>query len=394
MTLWKVLAVVLAWNALCWSVVGALVAPVVTGGLATVAGVAALTLLPLVAIARSIGSGRYPSAAMRLVVFRFFWYAQLLLPLVAIAGLLGALAGLIAGAPGAFGRAAMAAIAIVYLVLIVWGYAGSRRLRIRHLELPFGDLPDGLHGLSITQLSDLHVGPHTPKRHLARIGEAVRRAAADIIVVTGDQVDDYARDVEHFGAAFADLAAPLGVYVIAGNHDVYAGWTEVRRGLEQLGYTVLVNDAVRIERDGASFWLAGTGDPAGRDWPRGGGEQAAPDIERTLRDVPRDAFTIALAHNPALWPRLADEGVELTLSGHTHYGQFAIPRLGWSLASPFLEHAMEMHRRGRSTLYINPGTNFWGIPFRIGTPPEVTVIRLVRSTGNPDLDRPTPLARE
>ena len=73
--------------------------------------------------------------------------------------------------------------------------------------------------------------------------------------------------------------------------------------------------------------------------------------------------------------------MELTLSGHTHYGQLVIPWLKWSLASPFLEHAMGEHRSGRSHLYINPGTNYWGIPFRIGTSPEVTVLTLRRSEG-------------
>jgi predicted MPP superfamily phosphohydrolase len=85
---------------------------------------------------------------------------------------------------------------------------------------------------------------------------------------------------------------------------------------------------------------------------------------------------VALAHNPALWPGLAERGVELTLSGHTHYGQLAIPRLGWSVASLFLEHAMGIYRSGRALLYINPGTNFWGVPLRIGTPPEVTVVTI------------------
>ena len=87
---------------------------------------------------------------------------------------------------------------------------------------------------------------------------------------------------------------------------------------------------------------------------------------------------IALAHNPSLWPELARRGVALTLSGHTHWGQFAIPFLGWSLASPFLEFAMGVHREGKSLLYIHPGTNFWGIPFRLGTPPEVALITLQR----------------
>src|SRR4029079_18653797 len=85
-----------------------------------------------------------------------------------------------------------------------------------------------------------------------------------------------------------------------------------------------------------------------------------------------------LAHNPALWPALAARGVALTLSGHTHWGQFALPRLGWSLASPFLRHAMGAHHEREALLYINPGTGYWGIPFRLGALPEVTLVTLRR----------------
>jgi predicted MPP superfamily phosphohydrolase len=99
-------------------------------------------------------------------------------------------------------------------------------------------------------------------------------------------------------------------------------------------------------------------------------------MERALAAVHQGEFSVVLAHNPALWSELARRGADLTLSGHTHHGQLAIPRLGWSVASLFFEHAMDVYREGRSVLYINPGTNFWGIPFRIGALPEVTVITL------------------
>jgi predicted MPP superfamily phosphohydrolase len=92
--------------------------------------------------------------------------------------------------------------------------------------------------------------------------------------------------------------------------------------------------------------------------------------------VPHGATVIAFAHNPALWPSLARRGVALTLSGHTHYGQLALPGLGWSLASPFLEHAMGAHQLEDALLYISPGTGYWGIPFRLGAPPEVTLVTL------------------
>jgi hypothetical protein len=126
------------------------------------------------------------------------------------------------------------------------------------------------------------------------------------------------------------------------------------------------------------LWIAGIGDPAAAAPPAYREAAGAPDIERTLAAVPAGAFTLVLAHNPALWPALAARGASLTLSGHTHYGQVALPRLGWSLASIFLEHAMGAHRRGPALLYINPGTNFWGLPVRIGALHEVTVVTLRR----------------
>jgi uncharacterized protein len=278
------------------------------------------------------------------------------------------------------GRWAAGGTAVILVLAALWGYAGTRRLVVRPLDVSFPDLPRGLEGMRIVQLSDLHVGPHTSRRHLARIVEAVRGAHPDLIALTGDQVDDYARDVEPLGRALGGLNAPLGVVAIAGNHDVYAGWQPVRRGMEGLGWRVLVNEAVPLERDGARFWLAGTGDPAAG---RPGDSPVAPDVARTLAAVPPGAFTIALAHNPALWPQLAERGVGLTLSGHTHHGQLSIPRLRWSVASVFLELAMGAYRRGNSVLYINPGTNFWGIPFRIGALPEVTVVTLHRSPAVP-----------
>jgi hypothetical protein len=94
--------------------------------------------------------------------------------------------------------------------------------------------------------------------------------------------------------------------------------------------------------------------------------------------VPSDTTVIALAHNPALWPALAKHGVALTLSGHTHWGQFALPHLDWSLASPFLDLAMGAHIERDSALYISPGTGYWGIPFRLGASPEVTLVTLRR----------------
>ena len=373
---WRFLTILFVWTAACWLVIGGLLHGLLPGGWLTVLGAAVLSTSLLLARFGNLGGAAYPSALRRLWLYRPFWYIQLFVPVLALAGLAGSLTGLPFGASGPVGRWALGIAAAGMGGLALLGYAGTRRLVVRHLDAHVDQLPAGLDGMRIAQISDLHVGPHTSRRHLARIAAAVRDAQPDLIAVTGDQVDDYARDVEPFAAAFGELSAPLGVFAIPGNHDVYAGWPEVHRGLEAMGMTVLVNRAVPLERNGARFWVAGTGDPAGRR-----GSAVAPDIDRTLAAVPPEDFTLALAHNPALWPALAERGVDLTLSGHTHHGQLSLPWLGWSLASLFLEHAMGAHRRGGSQLYINPGTNYWGIPFRIGALPEVTVLTLRRSQG-------------
>ena len=365
----RVLKVGLLWTALWWSIVGLLIGPVLPGFGLPVLAAALLAVSPLLLL----GRGVYPSARLRLLVLRPFWYVQLGVPIAALGGAAGVLGGALVGEPVAGGRRMLLLAAAAFVLLAAAGFVGSRRLRVRRLAARIADLPPALEGMRIVQVSDLHVGPHTSRRHLTRVRAAIDAARPELIAITGDQVDDHAADVEHFAAAFGGLSAPLGVFAVPGNHDVYAGWGGVRAGLEAIGLTVLVNQAVEITRAGERFFVAGTGDPAGRMWPGGG---AAPDIARTLDRVPAGAFVLVLAHNPALWPQLAGRGVPLTLSGHTHHGQFSIPHLGWSLASVFLEHAMGAHRRGASLLYINPGTNYWGLPLRIGALPEVTVLTL------------------
>jgi predicted MPP superfamily phosphohydrolase len=373
------LTAVLLLTALTWTIVGVFVHDLLPGGWGAWSLAWALSVVvPLGVAVSTIASGRYPSAWMRLLLFRVFWYVQLTMLLLALASGSTALVGLLFGVGLETGRLAVQIGAAALVAVGMWGYVGSRRLVVRHIELAPQNLPRGLHGLRIVQLSDLHVGPHTSRAQLARIAKATREAGAHVIAYTGDQVDDHPADIDHFAAAFSDLSAPLGVYAIPGNHDVYAGWGQVRARLEALGIRVLVNDAVELAHNGAVLWLAGTGDPAGRQVTRGG-ESGAPDIQRTLRDVPPGAFCIALAHNPALFPALAERKVDLVLSGHTHHGQFSIPARGWSLASVFLEYAMGSYERNGSLLYVSPGTNYWGIPFRIGALPEVTVLTLVSS---------------
>jgi uncharacterized protein len=359
----------LVYYILCWSTIAILV----PGQRWWVLAVAVATTSPIVLFYRRRGWRRYPTAAFRLFVVRPVLYVQLALPLVSGAGLLGLGVGAIAGAPLAGGRIAAGIVAGLLVLLFAAGYVGSKRLVVRDVGVTVPGLPAELAGLTIAQISDLHVGPQTSQAFLQQIAQTVAGLSPDVIAITGDLVDDRAEDAAAFADGLGALRSPLGVYLIPGNHDIYAGWAEVERSLRsRFPAAVLVNASHMIQRGSARLAIVGTGDPAGRRAGNG-----APDIEKALRDVPVGTTVVALAHNPTLWPALAERGVSLTLSGHTHWGQFAIPQLGWSLASPFQTRAMGVHKDGQSMLYIHPGTGYWGLPFRLGAQPEVTRITLV-----------------
>lgn len=345
------------------------------GVLVAIAGIA--STVPLVLYIRWRRWPFYPTAAFRLFVIRPVLYANLMLPLVSAAALLGLIGGALVGDPLGVGRIVASAVAAVIGTVLLAGYIGSKRLVVRHVDIDVPGLDPAFDNLRIVQLSDLHVGPHTSRRFLERVVASTKSLAPDLVAVTGDLIDDRAEDVAVYAKVLGAIDAPLGVFMIPGNHDVYAGWDDVERRLRaaKLG-TVLVNDAHVIHRGRATIALIGTGDPAGG---RRGASRAAPDIERALARVPARATVVAFAHNPALWPALASRGVALTLSGHTHWGQLALPRLGWSMASPFLQYAMGAHLERDSMLYISPGTGYWGIPFRIGASHEVTLVTLRRA---------------
>lgn len=379
----RVFTFLLAWLTIPWLIVSFFMVGVMPGGWATLAGILVLALGAAGLRTRGFATRSYASAIMRSLVFVPFYYFFLFLPLLAIGAILGALVAWPFAGPVTGGRAAIEGLTALLGLLVVAGYAGSKRLVVRQVDFRHPMVPPEFDGLRIVQLSDLHVGPHTSSGFLMRILEAVERARPDIIAFTGDQVDDYAEDAAQFVELFGRLRAPLGLYAIAGNHDIYAGWKRVAATLRGAGIHVMENEGLSLRRGRGTLWIGGTGDPAARQFAgnsegqepvfRGG---PIPDLDRTMADAPADAFRLVLAHNPALWDGLAERGAHLTLSGHTHHGQFSIPTLNWSVASPFVKYAMGRHTSGDATLYISPGTNFWGIPFRLGAWPEVTVVTL------------------
>ena len=370
----RILVRLAAYFVVCWSVLVAIVHGVVPYAGWIVACAALYTTLPLFVFLRRVGWSSYPGGAFRVLVVRVLLYAQLALPFVTASACVGGAIGAVAGNALAGARAGIAAMASALGCLYLAGYVGSRRLRVVRLDVAIPTLPPSFSGVTIAQICDLHVGPQTTRRFLRRVRAILTDLAPDMIVIPGDLVDDRWEDVAIFAGAFRSLAAPLGVFVSPGNHEVYQGWAAMRRAIEGAGIgTLLVNESRIIARDGSRVAIVGTGDPAGRMVHE---PDVAPDIDRALERVPSNTVVIALAHNPALWPALAARGVQLTLSGHTHWGQLASQRRRWNLAARFIEHSMGYYRSGGSQLYVSAGTGYWGIPFRIGAPSEVTLIRL------------------
>lgn len=364
---------------LCWSVIVALTWRLFPGSTVLIGALAVYSAAPIFIFIRRLRWTFYPGALFRVLVVRGLLYTQLMLPFVAGAGLIGVLAGWPFGASLMVGRVLAFIVFVGALLLLVFGYLGSRSLVTRDVEAHIPGLPAEFDGTRIVQLSDLHVGPQRSRSFLERVVRTTASLKPDLIAVTGDLIDDRPEDVAIYAEALGKLSAPLGVFMIAGNHDVYAGWNDVASELRRLvpGH-VLVNDCHVVRKGSAALTIIGTGDPAGTQ--RGVGNIVGPDIAKCYSRVESGATVIALAHNPALFPALADRGAALTLSGHTHWGQFAFPARNWSLASRFLEYAMSGYQRGNSLLYISPGTGYWGIPFRVGALPEITAVTLRRAT--------------
>ncbi len=372
--LYFVLYLIVTWSAitmLTWSLFPG--APIV------VAFVAICSAAPIFIFITRRSWTFYPVALFRLLVIRPVLYVQLLLPLVTTAGIIGAVVGVPFGSTLYIARLVAGNVFLICALLLFLGIFGSRLLVVRNVEAFVENLPVEFDGTTLAQLSDLHIGPQTSKRFLKRVAETVRALKPDIIAVTGDLIDDRPEDVNDYAESLGDMHAPLGVYVVPGNHEVYAGWNAVRNGLrtKNLG-NILVNDSSLLRIGAATIAIVGTGDPAGG--MRGAGANVAPDLDQAFAKVPANTITIALAHNPGLWVAIQQRGVALTLSGHTHWGQFSIPAVNWSFASPWLKHSMGAYHEGKSLLYISPGTGFWGVPFRLGAWPEITLFTLRQST--------------
>ena len=249
-----------------------------------------------------------------------------------------------------------------------------RRPRIVHVDIPVANLPKALHGFSIAQISDVHVGPTIKRGFVEKIVAVVNGLKADLIAVTGDLVDGSVQQFSDHTAPLAGLIARHGAYFVTGNHEYYSGeraWTaEIRR----LGLHVLKNEHVVLKHDGASLVLAGVTDLSAHHFD--GAEHSDP--VAALRGAPADAGAkVLLAHQPNSAAAAAGAGFDVQISGHTHGGQFWPWNLFVGLFQPF---TAGLYRLKNLWIYVNRGTGYWGPPNRFGVPSEITRIRLVTAT--------------
>lgn len=231
-------------------------------------------------------------------------------------------------------------------------------------------LPKALSGYRIAQLSDLHLGPLLGNRFLDAVVEKTNALKADLIVITGDLVDQPVSVLGREITALARLRARHGVVFVTGNHEYYSGadeWIEWVRAQE---IRVLMNERVTIGDAGASFDLAGIPDKhAGMFFA-----DHEPDLERALLGRDPERELVLLAHQPAQIEMAQGRGVGLVLSGHTHGGQLWPFGAIVALAQPYIAG---LHRHDDATqIYVSRGTGCWGPPMRVGNPAEITSIVL------------------
>jgi uncharacterized protein len=240
------------------------------------------------------------------------------------------------------------------------------------VDVPIADLPAALHGFTLAQISDVHVGPTIRQDYLQRIVTRVNALGADVVAITGDLVDGRVAELAPHVAPLAGLQSRHGTFFVTGNHEYYSGAHAWIIELRRLGLTVLLNEHV-VLRHGVlaeSLILAGV-----TDFSAGHFDTAhASDPHAALLGSPAGAVRVLLAHQPRSAVAAAKAGFDLQLSGHTHGGQFWPWNLFVRFQQPF---TAGLNRLEGLWVYTSRGTGYWGPPKRFGAASEITVLRLV-----------------
>ena len=239
-------------------------------------------------------------------------------------------------------------------------------LTIERREVFLRRLPRELEGFRIVQLSDLHLGPLTSGEQLRRAIEVANNLNPDIIALTGDYISHERQYAAPCAEIVSHLRARCGVYAVLGNHDHWTDAALITDLFRAEGIRVLINEGMRFEKDGASFWLAGVDDTM----------VGLEDLPLALAGARRDEMKLLLAHNPIILRRAARAGVDLVLSGHTHGGQVTIRSERSASGRPRRRLLKGLGRQGETQIYVTRGLGTVILPIRYGCPPEVSLLEL------------------
>ncbi|MET7569442.1 metallophosphoesterase [Streptomyces sp. NPDC005492] len=289
-------------------------------------------------------------------------------------GVLLRLALTVAGVGGGQDRARIVtwAVLAVSAVLLGWGYAEARRVpRVRRLDVQLPRLGAGLDGLRVVLVTDTHYGPLDRARWSARVCETVNTLEADVVCHTGDIADGTAERRRAQAVPLGTVRATRARVYVTGNHEYYSeaqGWVDL---MAELGWEPLRNRHLLLERGGDTLVVAGVDDVTAESSGLAGHRAH---LAGALEGADPELPVLLLAHQPAFVDRAAAGGVDLQLSGHTHGGQIwpfhYLVRLDQPAVAGLSRHG------ARTLLYTSRGTGFWGPPFRVFAPSEITLLVL------------------
>jgi uncharacterized protein len=270
---------------------------------------------------------------------------------------------------------------------LLYGFSNKYRYQVNNIDLNFDTLPEPFKGLRIVHISDIHSGSFTNKAAVEKGVQKILDAKPDLILFTGDLVNDAAEEMNEYKDVFAKLNAPLGVYSTLGNHDYgdYKAWPSEAEKLANLdclkavhaemGWKLLMNEHVTLERDGHRIAVIGI-----ENWGAKGFVQHGR-LDLAYAGSEQVPFKILMSHDPSHWDAQVKQydDIHLTLSGHTHGMQFGVelPGLRWSPIKYLYKQWAGLYEDGAQKLYVNRGFGFLGYPGRVGIMPEITVINLV-----------------
>ena len=277
--------------------------------------------------------------------------------------------------PSLYGKAPALIMVIGVSLLCIYGAIEARNIRIERLHIETDKLPPGIDGLTIAQISDVHLGLIIRSGFLETLIPKLEALAPDILVCTGDFVDSSLSNLVYLTEYFERFHPPYGKYAVTGNHEYYAGLDKSLAFLRQSGFTVLRAESKNIS---GLITIAGVDDSNVSGATSTAGPAGTKEALQALSGSEKGLFTLFLKHRPDVVAESLGR-FDLQLSGHTHKGQmfpfnFLVKRQYPLMAG--------LHELGKgSKIYISRGTGTWGPPMRIFSPPEIALIELVRAKG-------------